>query len=169
VEEKGAVEMPWCPLFLVTPLFGLALFLALPVGAAMPAYLLLSGFSLLIYSKIVQALHAPVTVGRAGRIGRKALATSSLRPKGLVRYRGELWTAIWKEPVRSGKQVRIVAVDRASPFVEGDREHPAGPLEIHGGREPVGVRCSPFSLGALRDKVLHVLLKGDSHEKRRNP
>jgi len=110
--------MPWCHLFLMTPLFGLAVFLVLPIAAAMPVYLLLSAISLFIYAKIMRALGAPVAVGREGLVGREALVASNLHPKGLVRYRGELWTATCKRTASPGDRVRIVAVHRNTLLVE---------------------------------------------------
>jgi len=54
-------------------------------------YLAVSAISLLIYAKIIKALHAPVATGHEGMIGKEARVVSELAPKGLTNYRGELW------------------------------------------------------------------------------
>lgn len=110
--------MPWCHLFLMMPLFGLAAFVFLPLATALPLYLAISAISLLIYAKIVKAMRAPVATGREGMIGQEALVVSELAPKGLINYRGELWKAISKEGFRPGERVRIVNLEGVRAVVE---------------------------------------------------
>lgn len=103
--------MPWCHLFLMMPVFGLAAFVLLPWATALPLYLVVSALSLLIYAKIMKALHAPVATGPEGMIGKEALVVYELAPKGLISYRGELWEAVSQERFRPGEWVRIVGVE----------------------------------------------------------
>lgn len=155
--------MPWCHLFLMMPIFGLAVFLVLPVGAAAPIYLMISAISLLIYTKLVKALHAPVAVGREGMIGGEALAASSLHPKGVVRYRGALWTATCSKAVSPGERVRILAVDRTSLAVEACREG----RRIGPDRHPQGdpVSTAPHSASHCRTSAVERVWV---HRKRRH-
>jgi membrane-bound serine protease (ClpP class) len=110
--------MPWCHLFLMMPLFGLAAFVFLPLAAALPLYLTISAISLLIYAKIMKAMHAPVATGREGMIGKEALVVSEVNPEGLINYRGELWKASSKEGFHPGERVRIVTVEGVRAVVE---------------------------------------------------
>ena len=99
--------MPWCHLFLMMPLFGLAAFVFLPLATALPLYLVVSALSLLIYAKIIKALHAPVTTGREGMVGQEAVVVS----ERLINYRGELWEASSQGELRPGERVRIVELE----------------------------------------------------------
>ena len=121
--------MPWCHLFLMMPLFGLALFVFLPWWTALPLYLLISVVSLLIYTKIIKALHAPVATGREGMIGKEAEVVSAVAPhgahesRGLISYHGELWGATSEERFRPGERVRIIGVEGTQAIVSGlDRD-----------------------------------------------
>ncbi|MEA2435335.1 MAG: hypothetical protein QOG54_2792 [Actinomycetota bacterium] len=49
--------------------------------------------------------------GHEGMIGKKGFATSDLDPKGHVRVRGELWTAVSDEPIAAGDPVVVTGVD----------------------------------------------------------
>ncbi len=119
--------MPWCHLFLMMPLFGLAAFVFLPLATALPLYLAISAISLLIYAKIVKAMHAPVATGREGMIGQEALVISEVNPKGLINYRGELWKATSKEGFRPGEQVRIIDLEGIRAVVgKADKEVASG-------------------------------------------
>lgn len=126
--------MPWCHLFLMMPLFGLAAFIFLPLATALPLYLVVSAISLLIYAKIMKALHAPVATGREGMIGEEALVVSELAPRGLINYRGELWKAVSQERFRPGERVRIIEVEGVRAIVarpdegvsSGNRDRHAG-------------------------------------------
>lgn len=157
--------MPWCHLFLMMPIFGLAVFFVLPIEAAVPIYLTISAIGLLVYAKIVKALHAPVAVGREGMIGKDALVASNLQPKGLIRYRGELWTAIGKEPVRSGERVRIVAVNRNALLVERCRERAAAAKGANQRPDPACVRHDPHLMGGLQCTASHSRTKGAAYDK----
>ncbi|MFQ5855043.1 MAG: NfeD family protein [Anaerolineae bacterium] len=101
----------WCHLLLVMPVAGLGLFAVLPLSIALPAYLVLSAVSLLVYWSTFQAMNRPVTTGPESMIGARAAAVTDLSPTGLVRYRGELWQAVAGEPIPAGSRVTIVSVD----------------------------------------------------------
>ncbi len=159
--------MPWCHLFLMMPLFGLGVFLVLPIAAAVPVYLIISTISLFIYAKIVKALHAPVATGHEHMIGKQALVVSALKPAGLINYRGELWTAISKEPLRPGDPVRIVSVHRTQVHVENDSRPDAVTPQPHAGCASHGVHFGRRStsqglMAILRSGWHHACLEGGS-------
>ncbi len=54
----------------------------------------------------------PVAVGAEAMIGASARVVSDCAPRGLVRFRGELWRACCAEPARTGELVRIGGVGR---------------------------------------------------------
>ncbi len=69
--------------------------------------------SFALISIIVRVQRRPVTTGREGMIGAKAIALTSLAPEGRVSYGGENWAAVLDDPnasVDAGSQVQIVAV-----------------------------------------------------------
>lgn len=79
---------------------------------------------------IVRVQRRPVTTGREGMIGMKAIAITPLVPEGRVSYNGENWAAILDDPLDSvdpGSEVRIVAIEglrlhvqpiHSQPFVD---------------------------------------------------
>ena len=109
----------WCHLLLIMPVLGLALFAVLPLPIALPAYLVVSGISLGVYWAVFQAMHRPVTTGREGMLGAWAEAVTDLSPTGRIRYRGELWRAVAREPIPAGSRVVIVGVDGMRVQVRG--------------------------------------------------
>jgi membrane protein implicated in regulation of membrane protease activity len=49
--------------------------------------------------------------GHEALVGRKGTATSDLDPKGHVRVRGELWTAVAPEPISAGTPIVVTGLD----------------------------------------------------------
>lgn len=129
----------WCHLLLIMPVAGLALFAVLPLSIALPAYLVLTMISLLVYWSIVRAMHRPITTGREGMIGARAEAVTDLSPTGRVRYQGELWQAVASshpstdsgtgsvrgagQPIPAGSRVTIVSVEGMRVQVQPTRPH----------------------------------------------
>lgn len=113
----------WCHLLLIMPVAGLGLFAVLPLSIALPAYLVLTAISLLIYWSIMRAMHRPVTTGPEGMIGARAEAVTDLSPTGRVRYHGELWQAIAGRPIPAGARVTIVSVDGMRVRVQPGRQY----------------------------------------------
>lgn len=98
--------MPWCHLLLSMPLVGLAAFVFLPLPAAVPTYAVVAAVSLLLYGKILKALRMPVVTGDTGMIGRRALVYRA-GDTGVVRCRGEFWSARFEGDVQPGEYVHI--------------------------------------------------------------
>jgi len=130
----------WCHLLLIMPILGLGLFAMLPLGVALPIYVAVASVSLGVYWAAFQAMHRPVTTGREAMIGARAEVVTDLSPTGRIRYRGELWRAMAREPIPAGSRVTIIEVDGmrvwVQPVSKGDEEGDAG----HDGCRPL--RCS---------------------------
>lgn len=99
--------MPWCHLLLSMPIVGLAAFMFLPLPVAVPTYTVAAVASLLMYGKILKALRLPVVTGYTGMIGRRALVYSRAGDTGVVRCRGEFWSARFDSEVQPGEYVRV--------------------------------------------------------------
>jgi membrane-bound serine protease (ClpP class) len=72
-------------------------------------------FALYIVTIVVRTRRMPITTGREGMIGAKAIALTQLAPEGRVEYGGEDWAAVLEDPdtsVDPGAEVRIVAVEK---------------------------------------------------------
>ena len=71
-------------------------------------------FGFYIVTMVVRTLRRPVTTGREGMIGEKAITITPLTPEGRVSYYGEDWSAVLDNPEASvdpNTEVKIVAVD----------------------------------------------------------
>jgi len=107
---------------LLMPLFGLALFLVLPLPIALPAYLMVLVASVMLFYKVIQAMKQPAYVGRESLLGQEVEvvgATDALsRARYLVRHGGELWSALSEGQLNPGEKARIVSFEGAMPRVE---------------------------------------------------
>ena len=111
-----------CHLVLLMPLFGLGLFLVLPLELAIPSYLLVLVATALLFYKVVQAMKLPVNVGREALVGQEVevvltIDTPSMA-RYLVRHGGELWSAISEGQLNPGEKARIVSFEGTMPRVE---------------------------------------------------
>ncbi|MDP2727840.1 MAG: NfeD family protein [Dehalococcoidia bacterium] len=111
------------------PLFGLGLFLVLPLELAIPSYLLVLVATAWLFYKVVQAMKQPVSVGREALVGQEVevvliIETPSMA-RYLVRHGGELWSATSADEFRRGDRaliaglegirIRIQSLDGGSP------------------------------------------------------
>lgn len=71
-----------------------------------------------LMSIALRARRAKVATGEQGLIGEVGIAFTDLAPSGKVFVHGELWNAHSAQPVRSGAQVRVVAIDQLELEVE---------------------------------------------------
>jgi membrane-bound serine protease (ClpP class) len=101
----------WCHLLLGVPVFGIALFVFLPLSLALPTYFLASGVSAFVWMKVYRAMQIPVTSGQEAMVGRSAEVRSWSGRQGQVLFQGELWTARSPEPLPPGTRVRIEHVE----------------------------------------------------------
>lgn len=67
--------------------------------------------SYFVTTRVIKAQHRKVTTGKEELLGKTAVVKEALNPKGLVFYKGELWTAISdSEPVEAGEEVTITQI-----------------------------------------------------------
>ena len=100
-------------LFMTAPLWGLLLFVFLPIGVAAPLYLFVAVIGVASHVLMVRAAREPVMTGSEGLIGMTATIVSWNGLTGTVRCRGELWAARSTDsfvPI-SGRCVRVVGVN----------------------------------------------------------
>ena len=107
----------WCHLLLLMPVFGLGLFLILPISTALPIYLGLVAVSIALYRKVAHAMHVPVATGTQRMVGQRARAITSINGQGQIRYRGEVWTAVAREPIQPGEDVLIEGVEGVRVYI----------------------------------------------------
>lgn len=93
----------WCHLLLATPLIGLGLFFVLPFSTALLLYLIVVALSLLLYTKIVEAMRTPIVTGAEAFVGQIVTTEAD----GSIHWKGEWWTA---RPAFPNCRVRIVGV-----------------------------------------------------------
>ncbi|HZJ03745.1 MAG TPA: NfeD family protein [Thermoleophilia bacterium] len=82
-----------CHLVLLMPVFGLAVFLFLPLPVAVAAYLVIVAMTVLLYRAIYHAMCRPVVTGKEAMLGARASVTRVDLDRLVVCLRGELWTA----------------------------------------------------------------------------
>ncbi len=110
------------PMFLLmtAPVWGLVVFLVLPLGAALPIYV--AGSLLALWSHVLmrRASRQPVETGAEALVGSAATVVSWRGSEGTVRCRSELWAArsISAVPPEPGRSVRVVGVDHLTLEVE---------------------------------------------------
>jgi len=102
----------WCHLIFFAPILALPVFWLLPLSIAVPAYGAVLVITGLIAWPVVTAMRRPQLTGAEAMIGTRAEAITELSPHGLVRCRGEVWSATADEPTAGGERVRVLAVDR---------------------------------------------------------
>jgi membrane-bound serine protease (ClpP class) len=67
--------------------------------------------SYFVVTRVMKAQHRKVTTGKEELLGKTAVVKEALNPRGLVFYKGELWTAISdSEPVEAGEAVTITQI-----------------------------------------------------------
>ncbi len=101
-----------CHLILAVPILALPIFWLVPPSQAIPIYLGVIGVTGLLLWPAMNALRRPPVTGREGMVGARGEALTDLRPEGLIRCQGEVWSATSADPVAAGKQVRVIGVNR---------------------------------------------------------
>ena len=97
---------------------GLILFVLWKLGVSIPwwAFVLAGAFCAVAYWLIYRLLLTQSTkasFGREGMVGLKCKTVTLLNPEGLVRVRGELWTAVSQGgEVVAGAEVVVVGLER---------------------------------------------------------
>jgi membrane protein implicated in regulation of membrane protease activity len=108
--------------FLLLPGLALALLCFLPWPLAVPAWLAVTGMSLLAFGRAARALQLPVRTGREGMLG-DWVAVLAAQPGGWwVRHEGERWSAVSTDSLRPGERGRIVGVQGLKLVIVPDDE-----------------------------------------------
>ena len=74
-----------------------------------------------ILVQVRRAMRRPPAVGREAILGQVGEATTDIAPKGMVKVRGELWTASSKERIEKGEKVIVVDVKGIELIVKRKR------------------------------------------------
>jgi len=100
-----------CHIILIMPILSLALFWVFPMSVALPIYIVVLLFSVIIYNSLIHAMHTPVKTGRHGLIGHKAIVLDFVKPEGHVQVHGEIWRAESPGALRKGEKVDVVGIE----------------------------------------------------------
>ncbi len=102
-------------LIVFLPIFGLVVFLFLPLNLAIPVYLGIVLLSGLMYWILFLAMKKRSKSGVEGLTGAEARVVSKLGPheeaQYLVKIRGELWSANSRDDLKPGDVVTVLSVD----------------------------------------------------------
>jgi membrane-bound serine protease (ClpP class) len=81
------------------------------VSVILPVVLVSAAFFLFALTMVVRAQRRRPTTGKEGLIGQTGVATTDLKPEGVVEIRGELWGAVAEERIRAGEKVRVETME----------------------------------------------------------
>ncbi len=102
-------------LILFLPIFGLIVFLFLPLGLAILVYLGIVLLSGLMYWILFLAMRKHSKSGVESLVGTKAIVVSKLGPRDdaqyLVKIRGELWRANSHDDLKPGETATVLSAD----------------------------------------------------------
>lgn len=98
-------------IFMLLPMLALLLFVFLPWQATLPLYLPIAIGSLAIARKVMQAQREPPASGQEAMVGDGAVVTSVGDGEAGVHYQGEIWQVVSSQPLHSGQQVVVEAVE----------------------------------------------------------
>jgi membrane protein implicated in regulation of membrane protease activity len=120
------------------------IFLAIVLLLVLPHPWNLVGFLVVIPLWVLELLgwsrtvkHKRKAVGAETLIGRNAVVSTPLRPRGQVRLDGEIWEARCEAGAAPGETVRVIGRDSLTLLVERAAE--ADTTESGGHERPVGV------------------------------
>jgi len=83
----------------------------IPLGLLISVSVAVGGITVLLLGLAVRAQGNPVTTGHEGLVGSLGTAVTDLQPEGKVFVHGEYWDAVAEDPLASGAEVRVVAVE----------------------------------------------------------
>ncbi len=124
-------------LLMVAPILALLLFYYLPLGTALPIYILILIVSVFCNIIMVWAMRARAKTGVNAMIGKKALVIRDIDPEGKVEIRGEIWMATGgNKKIAAGNTVKILRVKGLVLIVEAlnENEDIRGCGRVAGGR-----------------------------------
>ena len=85
--------------------------LRIPLGLLISVSVAVGGITVVLLGLAVRAQGSPVATGHEGLVGTLGTAVSDLTPAGKVFVHGEYWNAVADDPLASGDEVRVVAVE----------------------------------------------------------
>jgi membrane-bound serine protease (ClpP class) len=77
------------------------------ISVILPVVVVSSAFFLFALTMVVRAHRRRPTTGREGLIGKTGVATTDLKPEGVVEIRGELWTAVAEDEIKVGERIQV--------------------------------------------------------------
>lgn len=111
--------MSLMPVIMVAPILALLLFYFLPLGTALPVYLVILGITAFCYVVMFQSMRAKASTGLKAMIGGEARVVEDIDPEGKVKIRDELWAATaGGEKITAGEKVRIAKIQGLVLVVE---------------------------------------------------
>jgi membrane-bound serine protease (ClpP class) len=81
------------------------------VNVILPVVIFCSALFLFALIMVVRAHRRRPTTGKEGLIGGRGIATTDLKPEGVVEIRGELWSAIAERKIKAGEKIRVEAME----------------------------------------------------------
>ena len=103
------VGMIFMPIIMLAPILALPLFYYLPLGSALPIYIVILIASVYCNITMVWSMRAKTKSGVKAMIARRALVIEDIAPEGKVEVRGEIWKAVGRNKrIPAGKQVKIL-------------------------------------------------------------
>jgi len=107
------------PVIMVAPILALVLFYFLPIGTALPFYLVILVVAAFCYVIMFQSMRAKAKTGLKAMIGGEALVVADIDPEGKVKIKDELWAATaGGKNIAAGQKVRIVKIQGLVLVVE---------------------------------------------------
>jgi membrane-bound ClpP family serine protease len=96
-------------IIMFSPVFALALFLFLPFQTALPIYIPIFIFGVIVNYKMMRSMKLPVRTGLEEMMGQEAVVIDDIDPEGKVRFKDEIWAARTKgERLEQGEKAKIV-------------------------------------------------------------
>ena len=110
-------------IIMFSPVFALALFLFLPFWTAVPIYIPIFIFGVIVNFKMMKSMKLPVRTGLEEMIGQEAVVIADIDPEGKVRIKDEIWASTAKgERFEQGEIVKIVGSWGLLLVVENTKE-----------------------------------------------
>jgi len=81
------------------------------IKVILPVVSVSAAFFLFALIMVVRAHRRRPTTGREGLVGGRGVATTDLKPEGVVEIRGELWNAVADEAIKAGEKIQVEAID----------------------------------------------------------
>jgi membrane-bound ClpP family serine protease len=107
-------------IIMFAPVFALVLFWVLPFRTALPLYIPIFLFGIIVNFKMMKSMKLPVKTGLEEMIGQEALVIDDIDPEGKVRISSELWAATAKgKRYEQGEKVKIIGAQGLVLVVDG--------------------------------------------------